>query len=70
MNELIAHTEPDANNPSKNQEIYGVRLNSSWDGEYTNVPKKKPIHVEQHIIHESIPDMKLNNPENSKSEFP
>ena len=33
------------------------------DGENKKNPKKNPTHVEQHIIHDRIPEMKLKIPE-------
>jgi hypothetical protein len=62
MIELIAHTEPDANIPSKNQDANGVTPSISCTGEYKKIPKKNPIHVDAHIIHLIISLTKIKNP--------
>jgi hypothetical protein len=51
---LIAHTEPDANIPSKNHEIQGVTPKIWLTGEKNTIPKKNPTHVEQHIMQDNM----------------
>ena len=70
MKALIAHTAPDANKPSKNHEMYGLVPKNWYVGENKTAPKKNPIQVEQHIIQDKIPEMKLNVSDKIKSEFP
>jgi hypothetical protein len=38
MIELIAHTEPDANIPSKNQDVHEETPSISCTGEYKKIP--------------------------------
>jgi hypothetical protein len=52
---LIAHTEPDANIPSKNHDAHGVTPSISCTGEYKKIPKKNPTHTGVHIIQDNIP---------------
>jgi len=59
---LIAHTEPDANIPSKNHDAHGVTPSIWCTGEYKQIPKKNPIHVDAHIIHLIISLTKIKNP--------
>ena len=70
MKALIAHTAPDANKPSKNHEIYGLVPKNWYVGENKTVPKKNPTQVEQHIIQDMIPEIKLNVFDNIKPELP
>jgi hypothetical protein len=62
MIELIAHTEPEANIPSKNHDTNEVTPSISCTGEYKKIPKKNPIHVEAHIIHLIMSLTKMKNP--------
>jgi hypothetical protein len=62
MMELIAHTDPEANIPSKNHEANALTPSISCTGEYTKIPKKNPIHVDAHIIHLIISLTKMKNP--------
>ena len=61
---LIAHTAPEAKQPSKNHEIIVLVPNKKFVGEIRKIPKKNPTHVEQHIIHPKIPEMNLPKPLN------
>lgn len=70
MKALIAHTAPDENKPSKNHEIYGLVPKNWWVGENKTAPKKNPTHVEQHIIQDKIPEMKLKVSEKINSDSP
>jgi len=62
MIELIAHTEPDANIPSKNQDVHEETPSISCTGEYKKIPKKNPIQVDAHIIHLIMSLTKMKNP--------
>lgn len=54
MMEFIAHTEPDANIPSKNQDTYGFIPKYMFTGEYKKIPAKNPNQVEKHMGHADI----------------
>jgi hypothetical protein len=51
--ELIAHTHPDANNPSKNHDTWLLQPKCILVGEYTANPKKNPTQVLVHIIQDN-----------------
>lgn len=57
--EFIAHTAPDDNIPSKNQEIQIGVPNNILTGENTSKDKTKPPQVLKHIGHDNIPSMNL-----------
>jgi hypothetical protein len=63
---LIAHTDPDDNIPSKNQETQLETPNISYTGEYKKIPKKNPTHTEAHIIHLIISLTNIKNPRKGK----
>jgi len=50
MMAFIAHTEPLANIPSKNQLVYGIIVNSNV-GEKNVNENRNPTQVEVHIMH-------------------
>jgi len=54
---FIAHTAPDDNIPSKNQDIFWCNANNSCVGEYIKSPRKNPPQVLKHIGHDKIPDI-------------
>jgi hypothetical protein len=49
MIEFIAHTAPELNIPSKNQETYVLTPSISCTGEYRKIPAKNPNQVPKHI---------------------
>jgi hypothetical protein len=59
---LMAHTEPEPNIPSKNQDAHVLTPSISCTGEYKKIPKKNPIHVDAHIIHLIMSLTKIKNP--------
>ena len=59
---LIAHTAPDAKQPSKNHEIIVLVPNKKFVGEIRKIPKKNPTQVDVHIIQEINPEMNLPTP--------
>jgi hypothetical protein len=59
MIELIAHTAPEENIPSKNHE-YSIGVPKYvFVGEKTNNPRKNPPHTEKHIGHVITPCINL-----------
>jgi hypothetical protein len=55
MIELIAHTDPEANIPSKNHEAIFVTPSDSCTGEYKKIPKKNPTQTGVQSIQDNIP---------------
>ena len=59
---LIAHTEPEANIPSKNHDANTFTPSIWCTGEYKKIPKKNPIHVDAHIMHFNMSAKNTQNP--------
>ena len=57
--ELIAHTQPDANNPSKNHDTCLSQPKNKLLGEYNTNPKKNPTQVLVHIIQDNKSEKNL-----------